>query len=516
MANVLKESMVYSIEELSKQGWSQRRIARELGLSRTTVARYVHRLQQQGESGATPGSGDENQPGVPIGSDGQSGPGVPIGFEASQSLCLPHDERIRERLEMGLTAQRIYQDLQEVGFTGSYDSVKRYARRLREASAVPFRRLECPPGEEAQIDFGQGAPIIDGAGKRRRPHLFRIVLSHSRKAYAEVVWRQDTESVIRVLENAFRHFRGVPKTLVPDNMKCAVLHAEWADPELNPKLRDFCRHYATVLLPTKVRTPRHKGKVERGIGYVQENALKGRTFRSLREENEHLHHWERHVADTRLHGTTRQQVRAAFEGEQPHLLPLPDAPFPCFEEGERKVHRDGHVEVAKSYYSVPPEYVQRSVWVRWDVRTVRIFNPRTWQQIQLHACVEPGQFQTNSAHIPAIKIAAIEKGRHYLQQEIGKQIGEDALAWSTAMLKARGLESERVLVGLLGLRRKHSADALNSACRKARKHQRWRLRELRELLADSAPDEPDLNLQQKHPIIRDLSTYQHLIGDFSR
>ena len=115
--------------------------------------------------------------------------------------------------------------------------------------------MECGPGEEAQVDFGRGAPILQPNGKRRRPHVFRIVLSHSRKGYSEAVFRQSTEAFIGALENAFHHFGGAPKTLVVDNLKAAVLKADWFDPDLNPKIQSFGEHYGTVILPTKPRTP---------------------------------------------------------------------------------------------------------------------------------------------------------------------------------------------------------------------------------------------------------------------
>ena len=117
--------------------------------------------------------------------------------------------------------------------------------------------------------------MIGADGKRRRTHVFRIVLSHSRKAYSEVTYRQTTEDFLRCLENAFHHFGGVPQTLVIDNLKAAVKQPDWFDPELVPKVASFAAHYGVVILPTKPYTPRHKGKVERGIDYVQENALKG-------------------------------------------------------------------------------------------------------------------------------------------------------------------------------------------------------------------------------------------------
>jgi hypothetical protein len=155
---------------------------------------------------------------------------------------------IGQWIERGLSAQRIYQDLViEHGFTGSYPSVRRFVHQQRTHLPLPFRRIEVAPAEEAQIGFGKGAPIIDAQGRRRRTHVLRVVLSHSRKAYSEVVFRQTTDNLIAVLENAFWHFGGVPKTLVPDNLKAAVIQADWYDPDLNPKLQSFCEHYGIEL-----------------------------------------------------------------------------------------------------------------------------------------------------------------------------------------------------------------------------------------------------------------------------
>jgi transposase len=117
-------------------------------------------------------------------------------------------------------------------------------------------------------------------------------LSYSRKGYSEAVLRQDTESLLRCLENALRHFGGVPLLLNIDNLKAAVLKADWFDPQINPKLADFCRHYQIHVMPCRPRMPQHKGKVERGVSYVRGNALKGRRFNSLAEENSFLGLWE--------------------------------------------------------------------------------------------------------------------------------------------------------------------------------------------------------------------------------
>jgi transposase len=500
MANVLKMAKGHSIQVLHARGWSQRRIARALGVHRETVARYVRLAEGSPRDGPTvPDGPDQNRPNLPAGS---SGP--PSG-------CEPFREVIRTALERGLSSQRIWQDLKsEYGFDGAYDSVKRFCRRLKQASPRPFRRMECEPGEEAQVDFGTAAPVITAEGKRRRPHLFRIVLSHSRKAYSEAVYRQTTDDFLRCLENAFHHFGGVPETLVIDNLKAAVTKADWFDPDLNPKILAFCEHYGTVVLPTKVRTPRHKGKVERGVGYAQDNALKGRTFDSLAAQNRHLLEWETSVADTRIHGTTRKQVGRVFaEVERAALLLLPVDRFPCFQEAQRKVNRDGHVEAARSYYSAPPEYVGRRVWARWDGHVVRVFNRRL-EQIAIHAQREPGRFATDDRHIVAEKRGGIERGTAWWLRK-AHAIGSDTGRWAEAMLQQRGIPGVRVLMGLVSLTNKHTDTAIERACGVARSHGVYRLRVIRELLKRHAPEQEQFDFIAEHPLIRSLSDYGQLV-----
>jgi hypothetical protein len=347
---------------------------------------------------------------------------------------------------------------------------------------------------------------VEFEGKRRRPPVFRCVLSHSRKGYAEAVSRQDTETFLRCLENSFRHYGGVPKSVVVDNLKAGVLQADWYDPEINPKLRSFAAHYGTVILPTKPRTPRHKGKVEAGVKYVQDNALKGRKFASLAAQNLFLAEWERTVADTRLHGTIRQQVGPYFtQAERPALQPLPASLFPSFHEARRSVHRDGHIEYAKAYYSVPPEFYGRQVWVRAESALLRIFSERM-EPIALHTRVEPGRFHTQPEHLHPHKCNAVERGSAYLLQQC-QLIGEHSGAWAEAMLAQRGVEGLRVLQGLLQLVRKHPVAEVEAATALALQQGAWRLRSLRHLLTTTAPV-VQLDFLQEHALIRPLDHYR--------
>lgn len=517
MANRLEVAKVKAILSLHQQGWSQRRIARTLGIDRKTVAEHL-RIEASKRAKAPPGKAppgdDSKRAKAPPGSGGvEQAAATPENEcgEPGRSDCEPYRERILEQLESGLSAKRIHQDLvAEHGFQGSYYSVRRFTQRLRRSSPLPFRRMESEPGEEAQVDFGTGAPIVSEDGRRRKSHVFRVVLSHSRKAYSEVVDRQTTENFIRALENAFRFFGGAPKTLVIDNLRAAVKKADWFEPDLNPKVRSFCEHYGTVILPTRPYTPRHKGKVERGIDYVKNNALKGRTFDSYEKQNEYLLHWERTVADTRIHGTTRRQVGKVYrEVEQAVLLPLPAERFPFFHEGPRRVHRDGHVEVAKSYYSVPPEYLGREVWARWNNHTVRIFNERM-EQIAMHARRRPGRFSTHSQHIATEKINTVERGAEWLLKKIS-WVGPQTTRWAQAMLADHGVEGIRVLQGLLALTKKHTSDELESACELAWRHQAYQLRIVRKLLKRDAHRQETFAFLDEHPIIRPLSEYGEFV-----
>jgi transposase len=512
MANHLKMAKAQAIQALREQGWSLRRIARTLRISRVTVKRHVE-LGARAVSG-----GGESGPNPPTGSESQTVPNPPAGNSGPVSQCEPFRDSIITALGRGLSYQRIWQDLREDGFAGGYDAVKRYARRLAAVNQLPVRRMECEPGAEVQVDFGTGAPVIIPDGeplppgvktRRRKTHVFRMVLSHSRKAYSEAVYRQTTEQFIRCLENAFWYFGGVPRTLVIDNLKAAVTKADWYDPDIHWKIRSFCEHYGVAVLPTKPRTPRHKGKVERIVGYVQDNGLKGRTFTSLADQNRHLQNWETQIADQRIHGTTQKQVKKCFEEvERSALLPLPPSRFPSFEEGKRSVNRDGHVEVAKAYYSVPPEYLGRQVWVRWDSHMVRMFNDR-FEQIAVHIKNAPGKFGTQDPHVDPRKRSGIERGAAYNLNK-ASLIGPKTGQWAEQTIQQRGIEGIRPLLGLLSLSKQHPADAIERACELAVSHGAYRLRTIRELLKRQGDRQEAFEFMDEHPIIRSLSEYGRL------
>jgi transposase len=509
MANQLKVHEQETIIHLAGMGWGIRRIARELGLSRNTVRNYYPE-----PSTVPPLAGSSSAQTDPLSTAGvdarvrQTDPPIlTAGKSGRRSLCLDYDELIRSKAQAGLSAQRIYQDLQcEQGFGASYQSVKRYVQKLRITEPELIYRIEVQPGEEVQVDFGSGPLLLHPSGQRRRAWVFRLVLSYSRKAHSEAVLRQDTESFLRCMENAFRLFGGVPQSINLDNLKAAVIKADWADPDLNPKLVDFARHYGTAILPCLPRTPEHKGKVENSIKYLKGNALAGHQFDSLTQLNQHLTQWENTVADQRIHGTTKRQVAELFAAEKAALRPLPDSLFPCFREGPRIVHRDGYVEVEKAFYHVPVEYLRQEVWVRFDAREVRIFakdRDGALAQIQVHRRLEPGQFT---------RVLGVGGGQGSLQANLNywlnraSNLGSSCARWSSSLAQNRGIEGMRSLMGLVSLSQNHSFPALNQACEQALARGTFRLRDVRALL-QTREIQTEIQFEQHHPLIRNLSEY---------
>lgn len=509
MANQIKMAVRDSILTLYDRGMPQRRIARELGINRETVARHIRGTHSNPPNPAISPignlPGDDSKPAIPpTGTDAyeSSKPAiVPIGKPGRRSDCDPYRAVIDTGIEKGLSAQRLFQDLRvDHGFTGGYDSVKRYVRRLTAGQPERVYRMECEPGAEAQVDFGLGAPVVVD-GRKRRTWVFRIVLSHSRKAYSEAVRHQTTEEFIRCLENAFRHFGGVPRMLVIDNLRAAVQQADWYEPELTPKMAEFCRHYGIVVLPTRPYTPEHKGKVESSVKYVKNNALKARVFSSLAEENQFLLWWEQNVADQRIHGTTRLHVGRCFEErEKLALSTLAPMLFPCFQEGRRSVHRDAFVEVQKAYYEVPEEYIGRQVWVRWDAHLVRI-STLGFENILTHARIAPGQFQRR----PGSLNYSVEHSMAYYQKKalkVGSKTGE----WADRMLAERGPLGVGVLRGLLALTRYHRPSRIETVCAQALTLECFHLRDLKRLLAQPEQQE-QFTFMEHHPLIRDMAEY---------
>ena len=208
-----------------------------------------------------------------------------------QSLVEPFREQVLAWHAQGVEGQAIWQLLVEQhGFAGSYSSIKRFLRRVAPPTPRATLRLEVDPGDEAQVDFGFGGLFRDPEHDRlRRAWVFVMTLSCSRHQYAELVFDQSVATWLRLHRAAFEFFGGVPRRVVLDNLRAAIVHAALYDPEVQRSYREFAEHYGFLIAPCRPRTPEHKGKVEQGgVHYVKRNALAGRAFRDLHDGNRHL------------------------------------------------------------------------------------------------------------------------------------------------------------------------------------------------------------------------------------
>ncbi len=504
--NMLKRQQVISLLEL---GWSYRRVEAETGVRRETVSGY-DRSRRSNAAKVFPGS---ETPAL----DGEAGSTDPVGANAAKvfpgrvlparSSAACHHDTIVAKLEQRLSSQRIWQDLvADYGYGFSYESVKRYVRGLKQSRRI-VGVFHSAPGDEAQVDFFQGAPTLHTAtGQWGRPWVFRMTLCCSRHGYEEAVWDQKIEGFLRLHENAFRDLGGVPRSIRHDNLKAAVVRACYFDPEVNVIYAAFAEHWGFTPLPTRPRYPQENGKQERSGGYVKDNALKGRRFDSLDECNGHLRHWNRTIARLRIHGTTRRQVWTHFvEVEQPALGPLAPEAFPFFDSGVRSVHPDGHVEVRGSFYPAPAHLLGKKVQVRWDRNLVRLYHEQVL--VGVHARVAAGLYAPRPGQ-PASPETSSQ--RAFIAHLLGRcsKIGPELHDWAEEAIEVRGVRALRLIQGVIGLTRSHPKEHVLHAARTARVRGAFRYKDLRRLAEGSSAHRAVRRLLDVHPSIRPMSHYR--------
>lgn len=491
-------------------------IAEHLGLHRETVSRHIKEAGFKLPRGRPPGRG--RKPTFMEGAPADLGP----SFQNRQlsggrcppttpSASEPYRTFIEERVSRGQSAQVIWQDLvDERGFTASYDSVKRFIRKLKVRTPEVFAVIPTEPGYEAQVDYGRGAPTVHPeTGKLRRPYLFSCKLSHSRKTFRKVVWRSSSRIWCELHEEAFRYFGGVPRTIRLDNLKEGVIRPDIYDPELNPLYAAMLAHYGSTALPCRVATPRHKGKVESDIKYTQ-NALKGRTFESIEAQQAFLDHWSRRWADTRIHGTIKRQVQEIFDKEEKAALcPLPPESFPILQIVGRKVHVDGHIKVDNAYYSAPSSWVHREVAVHVGRCFVDIFNPATFERLARHLITKRGYYRTDQEHLPERKRTDNLHSRLVRKaQNIGRYTAEVV----QNILSREPYHAIRSAQGVLALTRKYTGEAVERAAGRCCERSLYTYRSVKNIVKHetSIPKPDSLSLIQEHPLIRQGDLYKEL------
>ena len=504
--NVLKPHRQTTITTLLAAGASQRQIERVTGIDRKTIRTYQQRFACE----------QSNSPGVATGSPVQIPPPRPP-VQPTVSACEPYRAFVEAQLRLNRNFMAIFQDLVDHhGFSGAYNSVKRFAGGLRQREPEQFDRLEFAPGEEAQVDYGEGAPTrVVGSERYRKPRLFVMTLRYSRRSFRRVVWKSSQETWARLHEEAWRYFGGACRYVVLDNLKEGVLKPDLYEPELNAVYAATLAHYGVVGDPARVRDPNRKGSVENAIGHTQSTALKGRRFESIAEQNEYLEHWETKWAAPRIHGSARRQVEAMFQEERTHLLPLPMLGMQFFTEEQRTVCDDSCIRVDHSSYAARPATIGSLVLVRLFEHRLEIRHLKTQALLRTHARVDrPG-----SVVLPDEEriFNPSRETRHILKQ--AKAIGPATLQLCETLFAREGRVGQRKLWGIVGLARRYPRRLIDTAAERAMAEGVYSYRRIQalteQLLSEAlslidAPTQIELPLTQSHPLIRAGDDYADL------
>jgi transposase len=318
------------------------------------------------------------------------------------SMTDPFVPFIVEQLEKypGLRASRLFEMVKARGYPGRSDHFRRVVGRLRPRKAAEaFQRLRTLPGEQAQVDWAHFGKLT--IGRAQRPlWAFVMVLSFSRRLFLRFFPGASMPFFVRGHVEGFAEFGGVPRVLLYDNLKSAVLERHGDVIRFNPTLVEMSAHYRFEARPVAVARGNEKGRVERAIRYVRDAFFAARGFTDLADLNRQAVEWTTTAAIERPWVEDRARtVRQAFDDERGVLLPLPDEPFPAYERLEVEIGKTPYARFDLNDYSVPHDRTQRTLVVLADLDLVRIVDGndvvathvRSWdraQQIEDKAHIE--------------------------------------------------------------------------------------------------------------------------------
>jgi transposase len=353
------------------------------------------------------------------------------------STAEPWRARVAALVERGISPRALHTrlTLDDPTFDVSYDAVKRLCRLLRKAQPVRPEdvviRVETPAGEVAQVDFGYVGLVKDPVtGEPRRAWVFVMVLGYSRHLFARVVFDQTVRTWLDLHERAFAFLGGVPKTIVPDNLKAAVIRAAFGvddDVEAQRDYRELARFYGFRIDPTPPRSPEKKGKVERGVDYVCRFLDTRDLTADIDAVNADLDRWNDDIAALRVHGTTgRVPGRVFVEEERAQLLALPATRYEVVTWRKTKVQRDTHVHFERRFYSVPWHLIGKEAWIRARPTEVEVLVDDVCVARHLRQGV--GTWSTVPQHLPDYRADLAERSPTVWRERAAK-LGEAVVGW---------------------------------------------------------------------------------------
>ncbi len=394
-------------------------------------------------------------------------------LQSTWPVIADHAAQNKTWLLAGVTISTIHQRLRDnLGLGASQSSLRRWinANLAEEASrnAVVVLRDTPPAGAEAQVDYGLLGRWFDPSTERwRRVWGFIIVLAFSRLMFVRPVLKMDQRSWVEAHVAAFEFFGGVPRRIVPDNLKTGVITPDLYDPLINRAFAELATHYGTLIDPARALKPRDKARVERPVPYARDSFFAGRAdeFTSEVHMQTDAVRWCRHVANVRrcrpLGGVAPIDL---FRAEEAHtLLSLPRSAFELASWTKVKVHPDIHVKVSKALYSIPWRYIAKVLDAKETNRSVEFFLDGAL--VKTHMRIEKGK-QTDYSDYPPEKIAFLQRNPVWCRRRAA-EIGPSATELVEVLMEVNALYRLRSAQGVVRLADKYGAERTNAACRRA-------------------------------------------------
>lgn len=469
---------MHRLEELvrlHRMQTGRREVARLLGISPNTEREYRRALSR---AGLLEGAVDELPDLATLQAAVRAA--MPANTPPQQvSSIAAWADTIADMVGRGAEPQAIFDclRLQDATFRGSLSAVKRLVTRLKAARPVQPEDVAIPvhsaPGEIAQVDFGYVGRLYDpAAGVLRRAWVFVMVLAYSRHLFARVVFDQRTETWLQLHSEAFATFAGVVDTVVPDNLKAAVIRAAFGlgeDPALNRSYCELARHYGFKVDPTPPRDPEKKGRVESGVKYVKRNFFAPRDFSDadIEQVNAELDRWVTEIAGQRRHGTTGWRPLEAFSAtEQAALHPLPVRPYVPIQWKQARVHPDGQILFDRRIYPVPYRLIGQDLWVRATPSTVEVYWEET--RVATHQRGVPVPPEIVDQYLPPERAPLRHRSRVYWLERADR-LGEEVGIYIREIFAAEDVLSQlRTVQAIVTHLEKFPPERARAACARAR------------------------------------------------
>ena len=443
-------------------GLSRRQVGEATGVGKSSVADYVRRAEAAGITWPIPDEIDDAELERRL---------FPTPDEAPKRAEPEWPKVHRELKRRGVTLVLLWQEYQAEHPGGySYSRFCELHDRWRERISVTMRQTHVA-GEKLFVDWaGDTTPVFDSTtGQERRAHIFVAALGASNYTYAEARWTETLPDWIGAHVNALAAIGGVPKALVPDNLKAGITKPSRYEPGINRTYQDLADHYGCVVLPARVMKPRDKAKVEVAVQIVERFVLaklRRQRFFSLAELNSAIRDCVTTINARvmRKIGKSRHELLETLDG--PALTALPTTPYSYAEWKRARVAPDYHIEIAGHYYSVPSKLIREIVEARITDATVEIFHKG--QRVASHAfSAVRNRHTTTTEHMPSAHRRYAEWTPAKIMSEAAK-VGPATVALFEAIMKARPHPEQgfRSCLGIVGLARSYGLTRLEAAARR--------------------------------------------------